>query len=175
MEIVVDGYNLMHLAGFASSRMKPGRFETARRRFLDWLADCPGARQADTLIRIVFDAHAVSSIHVQSVARHRTLEVLYATGETADDWIERWLHSHPDAREITVVSNDSRLRTAAKRHGAAAWSCEAFLDWLPTCVAIVPRPETAPEKPEGPCPDQEQAKLLEIFQTPKPRSRKPKL
>ena len=170
MEIIIDGYNLMHLAGFASARMKPGRFEAARRRFLDWLADSPGARQTDTTLRIIFDAQSVGKLNNNTAPFHRMVQVHYAAGETADDWIERWLQSPPAARQITVVSNDSRIREAARRRGASAWSCEKFLDWLPTGAPIVSVPEAVPEKPEGPQSEEEQAVLLEIFQEQKPRT-----
>ena len=169
MQFLVDGYNLMHAAGMASPKMKPGRLKAARGRFLDWIADTPGGRTRSATVRLVFDAqHGVGA---SPEAVHRGLRVRFATGETADDLIETLLLVEPVPTHITVVSNDNRVREAARRRGSTGWSCERFVDWLLSGGPVTPAIATPAlsEKPESPLSDDEEADLLAAFTAPKPR------
>ena len=169
MQFLVDGYNLMHAVGMASVGMKPGRLKAARGRFLDWIADTPGGRERSATVRIVFDAqHGVGA---SPEALHRGLRVRFATGETADDLIEKLLQAEPVPARLTVVSNDNRVREAARRRGSAGWGCEAFVDWLLSGGPIPSRSAVpvAAEKPDAPLSDDEAADLLAAFTAPKPR------
>lgn len=169
MLFLVDGYNLMHATGSVPPRMKPGRLKAARTRFLDWLADTPGGRNRSSAVRVVFDAQ--NGYGPSADGDHRGILVRYAVGETADDLIERLLLAEPVPGRVAVVSNDNRVREAARRRGSAGWACEAFVDWLlsggttPTGQMLSP----AVEKPDGPIPADEKAELLEAFTIPKPR------
>ena len=166
---LIDGYNLLHAVGWAPRRDSAVSLEAARRRLLDWLADAPPNRSAAAVFRVVFDAqNAPAASAGQS---HRGVLVQFAYRRTADDLIEELLDAEPAPRQVTVVSNDARLREAARRAGSRGWGCQDFLDWLVEAEREVPgsphhRP---PEKPDGPAPPDEAADLLRAFEKPKPR------
>ena len=50
----------------------------------------------------------------------------FAYGRTADDLIEELLDAEPTPRNVTVVSNDSRLIESARRTGSQGWGCQQF-------------------------------------------------
>lgn len=153
MRFLVDGYNLMHAAGYLTAKPS-GKLEPIRRRFLDWLAGVGRTKAAE--LHVVFDGPSASG-----ESDHHGVRVRF--GRTADDEIESLLDR---AAGFVVVSNDSRLHEAARRAGAAAWRCEQFLDWIISepANAVVPLPE--PEKPADAIAD---AELLAAFQQPRGR------
>lgn len=163
MRFLIDGYNLMHAAGYLAVAPRRGRLEPVRRRFLDWLADAGRGRAAE--FRVVFDAAAAPAYSPEAV--HRGVRVRFAYRQTADDVIEELLVAEADPRAVVVVSNDGRLHEAARRRRAAAWACERFADWVvsgePTPVPARPEP---PEKPDA-VPADEAAELLRAFDRPK--------
>lgn len=160
MPFLVDGYNLMHAAGYLTAK-PTGRLDPARRRFLDWLAGVARVKGAD--VRVVFDGQASPSASPESV--HRGVRVRFSFGLAADDEIETLLEHA--ARGLVVVSNDSRLHEAARRAGVLAWRCERFLDWvIREAVPPTPPVEVPEEKPAQPDAD---AALLAAFQQPRGR------
>lgn len=155
MRFLVDGYNLMHAAGYLTA--KPTRkLEPTRRRFLDWLAGVGRTKAAE--LHVVFDGPTASG-----ESDHHGVRVRF--GRTADDEIETLLADK--AAGFVVVSNDSRLHEAARRAGVPAWRCERFIDWVITddvTAAVEPLP--APEKATNATAD---AELLAAFQQPRGR------
>src|SRR5262249_16308094 len=56
------------------------------------------------------------------------LSVQYTRGgETADDVIEKLINRCACPRHLVVISNDRRVQEAARRKGAASWTCDDFL------------------------------------------------
>ena len=110
MTFLIDGYNLMHAAGLAHRAMPAVQFDRARTRFLDWLADGAKARAE---LRVVFDAQQAPTPSLESI--HRGVRVRFAFGQTADDLIEELVATEQQPKSLTVVSNDSRAREAARR------------------------------------------------------------
>jgi predicted RNA-binding protein with PIN domain len=164
---LIDGYNLLHALGWAPKR--PNKLEPARRKLLDWLADAAPLKSGAATFRVVFDAQEAPAPSVGQ--SHRGVLVQFAYRATADDRIEELLDAEATPREVTVVSNDGRLREAARRAGSRGWACRQFLDWLLEAERATPgtpqyRP---PEKPDGPAPADEAAALLRAFESPKRR------
>lgn len=124
---LIDGYNLLHALGMVQRDMPPGGLEEARRRLLDFLARAFGP---ETVVTIVFDArHAPRHLGRRQV--HEGLQVEFApAGKSADDRIEELIElaAVPDA--MVVISEDHRLRDAARRRGARDWSHQDLLDFL---------------------------------------------
>jgi predicted RNA-binding protein with PIN domain len=171
VNFLVDGYNLMHASGLARRGLPAGALEKARARLLDWLAQAAVGR--GVLIRVVFDSTKQDGAAPD--ADHRGIRVRFSRGRTADDEIEELLEAEPRPSGFTVVSNDARLREAARRCGAAFLTCQEFIDW-----AIDPRsspsdrlssPE-AVEKPELFPSESEKAEWLAAFSRPPAKRRR---
>lgn len=159
MTYLIDGYNLMFATGLASKALPAARWEKARAKFLEWLA--PGAARAE--LRVVFDAqHAPARSSEGTV---NGVRVLFAYRQTADDRIEELLERETRPERVTVVSNDSRVREAARRAGAAVRTCEEFTDWL---ISAAPPPRAPkPATEEKPAASASEPDLLAAFTAPK--------
>lgn len=155
MRLLIDGYNLMHAAGYLTSR-KAGRIEPIRRRFLSWLEGIAAAKGVEVVV--VFDGFPPRTAPPSRIAVH------FSQDRTADDAIESLLIEASD--RPTVVSNDGRLHESARRAGAAAWRCERFLDWILEGPA---RPSSPDHPLEKPLPAGNEADLLAAFQKPRGR------
>lgn len=160
MQFLIDGYNLMHAAGYLTSKAS-GRLEPIRNRFLDWLAGI--AKTKAVGMRIVFDGQ--DSNRKSKETEYRGVRVRFSSSQTADDDIESILKS---AGAGIVVSNDSRLHEAARRANAEAWRCERFLDWV---IAKESSTVLVPVISEKPSTVGDEAELLAAFQQPRGRGR----
>lgn len=166
MRYLLDAYNLMYAAGFVPGSAKPGQFHAARERFLNWLADAPAIRTGTASVHLILDAKNSPTNLGQTF--HRSLQLTYSFRETADDLIEKLLEREAIPSRLTVVSNDSRLRSAAWRRGCNAWSCQEFMDWMdqPPKESQPPKSSSLSEKPSD-IPLSEMEELLQAFQMPK--------
>ncbi len=159
MQFLIDGYNLMHAAGYLTSKLS-GRLEPSRNRFLDWLAGI--AKSKAVAIRVAFDGK--DSNRKSKEAEYRGVRVRYSSSQTADDDIEAILKS--SGTGVVVVSNDSRLHEAARRANAEAWRCERFLDWV---IAKESLTALVPVESEKPSTVGDEAELLAAFRQPRGR------
>jgi len=166
---LIDGYNLMYAVGVYPASGDRAAFDAARRRFLDWLSGQPAIKAVP--VRVVLDAQYATRDH--GTTRHRGLVVTYTFNQTADDLIETLIDIDLNPQRLRVVSNDHRIRTAAKRGRCRALSCEAFMDWLQS------NGDTGDEKPtpapvpvtDKPLPmSDEMAEYLKAFTVPLPSS-----
>jgi uncharacterized protein len=116
---IIDGYNLLHVAGVMPRGMGPGGWERARNALLNVLAESlPQADRAQTIV--VFDAAAAPSGLPQAVD-HRGLSVRYAAEhESADALIEELVRRDSSPKKLIVVSSDHRVQKAARRRKATA-------------------------------------------------------
>src|SRR5690242_5793278 len=126
MRYLIDGYNLLYAIGLARKNGGRAAWDRARRLLLDWLADRHGPAAGD--VTVIFDAqNSLGGVVEES---HRGLRVLRDRGRTADDMIEDLLRGEKAPESLTVVSNDGRVREAAKRRGAHVRRCGEYLDEL---------------------------------------------
>ena len=170
MPFLIDGYNLMHAAGMAlPEHSGPKAMEAARKRFLDWIADSPGFRKAidPPRIRVLFDAQ--NSHKDYGTHTYRGLVTTFSYGETADDTIETLVTRESQPEKLHVVSNDHRLKIAARKAKCLPMTCEVFIDWLmtpPTTPTLSKNPNLiAAEKPTPSANDM--AEFLDVFSKPK--------
>jgi predicted RNA-binding protein with PIN domain len=145
MRYLIDGYNLLHATGHLSRR--GGRFslEGARRALLQALAD----RFAEGAVTVVFDArHAPPGVRPER--DDHGVHIVYTTEGEADDLIEDLIRKESAPQYLTLISNDHRLREAARLRGCRQIECVAFFADLgsrhPPPVAP---PAEAPDKPDG--------------------------
>jgi predicted RNA-binding protein with PIN domain len=160
---LIDGYNLMHAVGSAPPpNGTRTQFDSARTRFLDWLAGTPAAKAGTAPLRVVFDAP--NSTRDFGTSTHRGLIVTYSFRQTADDLIESLISVEPHPGRVRVVSNDGRLKEYARRHGCRSLTCGQFVDWLLQLDAV--ESATAPPADEKPTDmtDGELERLLKVFE-----------
>ncbi|MCS6863672.1 MAG: NYN domain-containing protein [Gemmataceae bacterium] len=172
VSFLVDGYNLLHAMGLATRDMPAAAFVRARLRLLDWIADHLKNRAE---VHMVFDAQSAPEPTLQT--RHRGLQVQFAFAQTADDAIETWIATAANPQSLTVVSNDARVREAARRGECWYLNCGQFVDWLLSDRPPPGTPSAAPtrdpwheDKPEPTPRDIDE--LLPIFHQPKRRPRR---
>jgi predicted RNA-binding protein with PIN domain len=142
MPFVIDGYNLLHAMGVLAGPVGPYQLANARNRLIALIAPA----HADAAATIVFDARRAPS-GMDETTIHGPVRVEFATGEEADDRIERLIAGESAPKKLIVVSDDHRLQQAARRRGCPTWKCDAYLAWLENRRGKSRRP--APEKPEG--------------------------
>jgi predicted RNA-binding protein with PIN domain len=128
-DLLIDGYNLMHAAGFARERYAPGQLEQERERFLGWLwRRIPPPLRNRTVV--VFDGGGSDNEYLGQ-ASFREMRLLYSPrGCEADDIIEELIAEHSSPRQLQVISSDHRLHRAARRRKAASLDSEVFLAGL---------------------------------------------
>lgn len=154
MSVLIDGYNLLHAVGMAPpSTGNRTAHDSARRRFLNWLAQTRAVKQEPSAIRVVFDAQ--NSKRDLGTTTHCGMTVTYSYRQTADDLIEALVSVHPHPQQLRVVSNDTRLRDFARRKKCQHMSCEQFIDWLTTPPPTNPGEPLPPDdKPKSDWPDE---------------------
>src|SRR5262249_43377647 len=125
---LIDGYNLLHAMGVLHGRVGPGGLEKARLALVGLLHGALDKQAAD--VTVVFDAR-----HPPRDAEARRtihgIRVVFAIGAgEADDLIEDMLRHAGAPKALTIVSDDHRLQTAARRRTAGVLGCGDFLDLL---------------------------------------------
>lgn len=158
MHLLIDGYNLLHHVGLIHGQnIGPQKLEKARLSLLGQLRGRFAPEEAT--ITVVFDARqAVKDLPPQM--DHQGIQVFFTHSSEADDLIESFIQSSSAPQSMTVVSNDRRLREAARRRGCIVRSSEDFWEWL---LQRPSRRAPAAEKPEQ-LTDDETKKWLEAFQ-----------
>jgi len=158
---LIDGYNLAHALGVLVGKVSPAELERSRLELLKSLAAAHGSAAGD--VTVVFDARTARGLSPrQQVAR---IDVRFAIGEEADDLIERLVKSDAAPKHLAVVSDDRRVREAARRRGCEVLGCQAYMDRLDDLSRTpAPRPQQ-PEKPDSLTPA-EAAEWAERFARP---------
>jgi len=145
MRYLIDGYNLLHAMGVLLGRVGPHGLEKARLALLGRLIALHGDEIGQ--VTVVFDArNAPPGAAPQD--EYRGVHILYALHEEADDVIEALIHKETAPRQLTVVSDDHRLKEAARRGRCLAVGC---LDYLELARRPAPTPPSADgsAKPQG--------------------------
>jgi predicted RNA-binding protein with PIN domain len=162
MRYLIDGYNLLHAWGLAPPRgARAGQLERARLNLLDRLRQAPGTAGAS--LTVIFDAAGAPA---GAAAEHdyHGIRVAFAHDGSADDRIEDLVHRESRPHELTVVSDDHRLRLAAQRHHCKVRRCLDFIEQVQRPRPAAP-PAAAAEpaaKPEA-LSAEENRRLLEEF------------
>lgn len=146
MPFLIDGYNLLHAMGALADPAAPGELERARRKLLNRLRAAHGERDAAS-VTVVFDA-ARAPAGARQVGTYRGIRVYFAVAQPeADDLIEELIQRDATPHRLTVVSNDHRIQTAARRRRCPVLGCSDYLDWLDRQRKPRPRAQ-GPDKPE---------------------------
>ncbi len=145
MRYLIDGYNLLHATGDLVGRTeRPHGLEKARRALLGRLI----ALHGDNIgcVTVVFDArNAPPGAEFQH--DYKGVHVLFAVREEADDLIETLIGQESSPRQLTIVSDDHRLKDAARRGHCASVGCLDYLEQVGRKASARPVPESPKEPP----------------------------
>jgi predicted RNA-binding protein with PIN domain len=160
MRYLIDGYNLLYALGLAQKKGGRAAWDRARGLLLDWIAD--QHRAAPRNVVVALDAqYAKGKERIEE--SHRGICIVRHQGQSADEVIEELVASEQEPEGLTVVSNDARVRGAAKAHRCLFQSCEEYVDAIlnpqnPPATAAL-----AGEEKEIQLSRDEQAELLKAF------------
>jgi predicted RNA-binding protein with PIN domain len=159
MRVLIDGYNLMHAMGLLNGPVGPHGLAKARAALFGRLTAVHTETDAVT---VVLDARGALPGADESESRG-PIEICYTLREEADDFIERRIAHDSAPTRLVVVSNDHRLRDAARRRGCDSWSCGDYADWLERQERD--RARARPSEPDKPVSvsDNEKKRWEELF------------
>ncbi|WP_437188103.1 NYN domain-containing protein [Planctomicrobium sp. SH668] len=126
VEYLIDGYNLLHNAGLARGKLRPGEFEKMRDKLLKRL-QLSLTEEERVHTTIVFDAQYAPDSDRRPMNIYGMQVLFSPRGRQADDLIEILLSGNSTASDITVISSDHRLHRAARASRAKFMSSDAFL------------------------------------------------
>lgn len=127
--LIIDGYNLLHAAGWSQPSYRPGELEACRTRLLRFLSEQLSELEA-VRTTVVFDARH-PPIAAPRFITHGLVRVLFASPHgDADRTIEEMLESAENPRSVTLVSGDLRLQLAADAQNCHYVSSVEFFDSL---------------------------------------------
>lgn len=162
--LLIDGYNLMNIAGILGRGIGPGSLERSRMALLNFLAASLDPKEiAGTTV--VFDASDAPP-GLPRVVQHRGMTVHFASQyPDADSLIEELIAKSSAPRRLTVVSSDHRIQRAARRRRAKAMDCDV---WYAAMVAQRQRRKLRkkiepPERPQAVLLEEEIAYWLRQF------------
>jgi predicted RNA-binding protein with PIN domain len=119
MSVLIDGYNLMYVAGIVGPGRGPGGLERSRLALLNFLAASLDPREVPRTT-VVFDSHDAPWGLPRSLQHHGITVRFAAKYEEADDLIEELIAADSAPRRLVVVSSDHRIQRAARRRRAKA-------------------------------------------------------
>ncbi len=122
--LIIDGYNLMHAAGFVRISYGSGDLERCRQRLLNQLIARMDQRIAKETT-VVFDSLQTTVREEQSFPSPMTIR-FSRDGRDADTEIEMLLSSHSSPKQVLVISSDHRLHKSASRRRAKCMDSEEF-------------------------------------------------
>lgn len=130
MNTIIDGYNLIFQLGWLAKSQHALALEKSRLRLIRELASrIPLQIRAD--ITIVFDAKSTPIKDTACESKVNGFRVVFADQfDEADTLIEEMIRTHAAPKSLTVVSNDNRLKVAARRRRATAINVEQWLDQI---------------------------------------------
>lgn len=128
MRYLIDGYNLLYAVGLIRPRLGPDSLEKARLRLLGMVKGALGEEAHRAAV--VFDgAGAPAGVPAQD--DYEGVRVYFATRPAqADDLIEGFIARESVPAALTVVSDDRRIRDAARRRHCPVLGCLDFMDEL---------------------------------------------
>lgn len=141
MHYLIDGYNLLHHAGRLLAK-RSANLEAARLDLLRLLHGRFGKEPVK--VTAVFDArHAPANVPQQE--DYFGIEVRFTRFEEADDLIEAIIRKVATPAQLTIVSNDRRIKEAARRRRCPVMECVEFWETL----LHRPRDEMKPAAPDS--------------------------
>jgi predicted RNA-binding protein with PIN domain len=153
MRFLIDGYNLLHAIWPSEGRhLRARAWPRFRQRLLQRLHGQDAADRG--AVTVVFDASR-SPPGAAAEQDGKGILVRFAVGyPSADDLVEELIRSDPAPAQLTVVSDDRRLKEAARRRGCVVSGCLDYFESLGHVSRPQPTVEESPPKPERVAPDE---------------------
>lgn len=129
LDIIIDGYNLMHAAGLARQNYAQGDLERCRHRLLNFIRHGL-SQQERARTTIVFDGQGAPVSGSLESVYHGMFVIFSPSGMEADDVIEELIGQHSAPKQLLIVSSDHRLHKAARPRRALAVDSEEFVQQL---------------------------------------------
>ena len=162
LDLIIDGYNLLHFAGLARVTYGPGDLQRVRQRLLVRLANGLTAEEIPRTT-IVFDARDVPAGERRQ-ENFRGLRVLYSPpGKEADDVIEDLVARHSAPKQLAVISSDNRLVRAIRSRKGISIDSDSFLGELERRQPVVAESHMVEQTPEETPSDAEVEHWMQAF------------
>jgi predicted RNA-binding protein with PIN domain len=129
LHYLVDGYNLL----YALPDIPPGPWPTKRDIFLKLLET--SRPQGRNKLTVVFDNRQGAGER----SMYGPVEVVFTSGESADDWLIMYVRKTDHPRTCVVVTNDQAIRRLIRGTGAR---------WMNTRDFLKPTLRESPNTPE---------------------------
>ncbi len=120
LHFILDGYNLIK----QNERLAFLKLQDARDAFLARIKAQNLQGSAKNSVTVVFDGQMDTNRQCYSPA----IEVVYTGGETADEWIKRFVEDCQRPKNLVVVTDDKEIRCFVKSLGASIMGARAFLE-----------------------------------------------
>ncbi len=117
--LLVDGYNII----FAWPELKElanENMDGARIKLLESLCNYQGIRKCQIIV--VFDAYRVQGHRVEMLEYHNIYMVYTKEAQTADHYIEKFVHDHKTKYHVTVATSDGLEQIIIRGQGCALLS-----------------------------------------------------
>lgn len=162
IRIIIDAYNLIFQCGLQPKNLdSPLALHRTRQRLIDELADrIPNSQRREVML--VFDAKTRRG-HTTPNLENRGFKSVFAREHgDADTMVIELLQSHSQPKQLTVVSNDHQIQTAATRRNAKAIDSDVWFDQLLES-GNRPAPTNRSDKPDAALSDDETQQLIDEF------------
>ncbi len=121
--LLVDGYNVI-FAWDDLKELAAVNIESARGKLLDIMCNYQGIRKCNLIV--VYDAYRIEG-HQTEVFDYHNIHVVYTKeAETADQYIEKFVHKNINEYQVTVATSDGLEQIIIRSKGAALLSAREF-------------------------------------------------
>ena len=117
--LLVDGYNII-FAWPELRELTSDNIDGARIKLLECLSNYQGIRKCQIIV--VFDAYRVQGHHVEMIDYHNIHMVYTKEAQTADHYIEKFVHDHKTKYHVTVATSDGLEQIIIRGQGCALLS-----------------------------------------------------
>ncbi len=121
--LLVDGYNIIY-AWEELNELAKENMDGARIKLMDTLCNYQGIKKCEVIV--VFDAYRVKGHHTEIMDYHNIHVVYTKEAETADQYIEKFSHTHHAQYDITVATSDALEQIIIRGQGCQLLSAREF-------------------------------------------------
>ncbi len=162
MSLLIDGYNLLYVAGIAARGFGMGALARSRLGVLRFLVESLDPLEL-ARTTVVFDARGAPPGLPRTLGYHGITVRFASRNQSADELIEELIRADTAPRQLTVVSSDHQVQRAARRRHARAVDSDVWHDEVLRRNRCQITPHQPPTKPATPLMPEEVARWLEQF------------